>query len=162
MADALTGSIALVFPGQGSQFVGMAREQAGASPAARLVVDEADRVLELPLSELMFNGPAETLEDTINAQPAILTASIAALEAVKERLAERDQALTSAMVAGHSLGEFSALVAAGVLDFPSAVALVRERGRLMKEAGSERPGGMAAVLGLDDDALSAVCQEASD
>src|SRR5215217_5184001 len=161
MTGALTGTIALVFPGQGSQFVGMAQELAGASPAARRIVEDADCVLEFPLSQLMYEGPAETLEDTINAQPAILTASIAALEAVKERLAERGQALTSAMVAGHSLGEFSALVAAGVLDFPSAVALVRERGRLMKEAGSERPGGMAAVLGLDDDALGAVCEEAS-
>jgi [acyl-carrier-protein] S-malonyltransferase len=163
MADTLTGSIALVFPGQGSQFVGMAQELAGASAAAQRIVDEADRVIGFALSELMFTGPAETLEDTINAQPAILTASIAALEAVSERLGEQGKApLAPTMVAGHSLGEFSALVAAGVLDFPSALALVRERGRLMKEAGTERPGGMAAVLGLDDDALSAVCQEASD
>jgi [acyl-carrier-protein] S-malonyltransferase len=140
----------------------MAQELAGASPAAQRIVDEADRTLGFPLSELMFSGPAETLEDTINAQPAILTASIAALEAVKERFAEQGASLAPTMVAGHSLGEFSALVAAGVLDFPSAVSLVRERGRLMKEAGSERPGGMAAVLGLDDDTLAAVCADASD
>jgi [acyl-carrier-protein] S-malonyltransferase len=110
----------------------------------------------------MFEGPADTLEDTINAQPAILTASIAALEAVRERMAERGVALTSAMTAGHSLGEFSALVLAGVMDFPTALVLVRERGRLMKEAGTEQPGGMAAVLGLDDDTLREVCAEAGD
>jgi [acyl-carrier-protein] S-malonyltransferase len=161
MSDALTGTVALVFPGQGSQFVGMAKELAGASSAAQRVIDEADHTLDFPLSELMYQGPAETLEDTINAQPAILTASIAAFEAIRERLAEKGQSLTFAMVAGHSLGEFSALVAAGVLDFQSAVMLVRERGRLMKESGTERPGGMAAVLGLDDDVLGAVCDEAS-
>jgi [acyl-carrier-protein] S-malonyltransferase len=162
MADGLEGALAIVFPGQGSQFVGMAQELVGLSPAAERILDEADKTLGIGLSDLMFNGPAETLEDTINAQPAILTASIAALEAVRERMAERGEALHFALTAGHSLGEFSALVAAGVMDFPTTLNLVRERGRFMREAGTERPGGMAAVLGLDDDALRAVCEDASD
>jgi len=162
MADGMSGKLAVVFPGQGSQFVGLAQELVAISPAARRVVDDANATLGFSLSELMFNGPAETLEDTINAQPAILTASIAALEAVNERLAERGERLRPDMDAGHSLGEFSALVAAGVMDFPTTLKLVRERGRLMKEAGIERPGGMAAVLGLDDAALARVCAEASD
>ncbi len=162
MVDGTSGKLAVVFPGQGSQFVGMAQELITVSAAAKRIVDDADATLGFSLSDLMFSGPAEALEDTINAQPAILAASIAALEAVNERLAERGERLQPDMVAGHSLGEFSALVAAGVMDFPSALKLVRERGRLMKEAGIERPGGMAAVLGLDDAALAQVCTEASD
>ena len=161
MAEGLDGTLAVVFPGQGSQFVGMAAELVGISPAAKRIVAQADETLGFALSALMFEGPAETLEDTINAQPAILTASIAALEAVKERLADRGAALMPAMTAGHSLGEFSALVLAGVMDFPTALSLVRERGRVMKAAGTTQPGGMAAVLGLDDDALREVCAEAS-
>lgn len=133
-----------------------------ASAAARRVFDQADEVLGFPLSRLCFHGPADELEDTINAQPAILTVSIAALEAMKERLAAVGQKVDPAVVAGHSLGEFSALVAAGVIDFPAGLRLVRERGRLMKEAGEERPGGMAAVIGLDTDTLSAVCEDAAD
>ncbi len=162
MTDQLIeGKVGLVFPGQGSQFVGMATKLAAASPAAQAIVAEADDLLGFSLSGLMSEGPAETLEDTINAQPAILTASVAALAAIRERMAERNLALQPAMAAGHSLGEFSALVAAGSLDFAAALRLVRERGRLMKEAGDRAPGGMAAVLGLDDDQLAEVCQEAS-
>lgn len=160
-SERIGGPVAMVFPGQGSQHVGMAGALAAVSDAARNALTDADETLGFPLSRLMFEGPAETLEDTVNAQPAILAASVAALAAVRERLAERGGAITPVMVAGHSLGEFSALVAAGVLDYPTALTLVRERGRLMKEAGVERPGGMAAVLGLDDDALRAVCMEAS-
>jgi [acyl-carrier-protein] S-malonyltransferase len=152
---------ALVFPGQGSQFVGMGKALYDASAAARRVFDQADAELGFPLSRLCFQGPAEELEDTINAQPAILTVSIAALEALKERLAEAGQKVEPAVVAGHSLGEFTALVAAGVIDFPSGLKLVRERGRLMKEAGEESPGGMAAVIGLDTETLTAVCADAS-
>jgi [acyl-carrier-protein] S-malonyltransferase len=160
MAEQLVaGTVAVVFPGQGSQFVGMATKLAAASPAARAVIADADEILGFALSDLMTNGPADTLEDTINAQPAILTASVAALEAIRERSGER--ALSPVLGAGHSLGEFSALVANGALDFPTALRLVRERGRLMKEAGDIAPGGMAAILGLDDDALAEVCREAS-
>jgi [acyl-carrier-protein] S-malonyltransferase len=161
MAIESGGVLALVFPGQGSQFIGMARELIDLSPAAKRVVEQADDTLGFALSDLMYSGPTETLEDTINAQPAILTASIAAFEAVNERFSEAGQSLRTAMVAGHSLGEFSALVAAGATDFATALKLVRERGRLMKEAGTRHPGGMAAILGLEDDVLSQVCAEAS-
>jgi [acyl-carrier-protein] S-malonyltransferase len=155
------GKLALVFPGQGAQFVGMGEQLTMISPAAKAVFDEADAALGFALSEVILQGPADQLEDTINAQPAILTASVAALAALKERLAERETSIEPVMVAGHSLGEFSALVAAGSIDFAAAVRLVRERGRLMKEAGDEAPGGMAAILGMDDEALAEVCAEAS-
>jgi [acyl-carrier-protein] S-malonyltransferase len=157
----IEGNVAMVFPGQGSQFVGMGHELQAASPAAKAVFAQADDILSIPLSKTIAEGPADVLEDTINAQPAILTASVAALEAVRERLQAKSVKITPLVVAGHSLGEFTALVATGSLDFPSALKLVRERGRLMKQAGTESPGGMAAVLGLDDDALAAACKEAS-
>lgn len=159
--ELIDGKVAMVFPGQGAQFVGMGQELAAISAAAKGVFAEADAVLGFSLTDLIRNGPAEELEDTINAQPAILTTSIAALEALRERLAERGAAVTPVMVAGHSLGEFSALVAAGALEFAAALRLVRERGQLMKEVGEESPGGMAAILGMEDDALAAVCAEAS-
>lgn len=124
-------------------------------PAAAWVFARADEVLGFPLSRLCFEGPAEELNDTVNAQPAILTASVAALRVLEER-GERP-----AFVAGHSLGEFTALVAAEVLTFEDALLLVRERGRLMKEAGIRRPGGMAAVLGLDAEEVAAICAEIS-
>ena len=153
--------VALVFPGQGSQFVGMGRAVHDTSQAARRVFDQADEVLRFPLSKLCFDGPAEELDDTINAQPAILTVSIATLEAIRERAQAVGARVAPVVVAGHSLGEYTALVAAGVLDFPAALGLVRERGRLMKLAGEERPGGMAAVIGLDEATLEAVCEEAA-
>ena len=150
-----------LFPGQGSQSVGMASEIAASSSAAAAVIQQADELLGFPLSDLMAEGPSEILEDTINAQPAILATSVAMLAALRERL-ERDGSWHGPdMVAGHSLGEFTALIAAGSLDYPTALQLVRERGRLMKQAGDHHPGGMAAILGLDDDAINQVCDQAS-
>jgi [acyl-carrier-protein] S-malonyltransferase len=158
--DDMKKRIALVFPGQGSQYVGMGKELYEASPAARRIFDQADQVLGFELSKLCFEGPQEELDDTVNAQPAILTVSIACLEALKERFGPFGYLGAPSLVAGHSLGEFTALVAAGVLDFEDALKLVRERGRLMKESGEQRPGGMAAVVGLDDKTLEEVVQEA--
>ncbi|HEU5430266.1 MAG TPA: ACP S-malonyltransferase [Thermomicrobiales bacterium] len=153
--------VALVFPGQGSQFVGMGKALYDASARARRIFDQADEALGFSLSHLAFHGPAAELDDTINTQPAILTVSVAALEALREKTEATGGRIEPVAMAGHSLGEFTALVAADVLDFPTALHLVRERGRLMKEAGRERPGGMAAVIGLDDDQLAALCDEAA-
>lgn len=149
---------ALVFPGQGSQVVGMARSLVEAFPAAREVMEKADDILKFHLSRLCFEGPEEELTDTINAQPAILAASVAALKAIQSAFPDLGQ---PAAVAGHSLGEYSALVAAGTLSFSDALQLVRERGRLMKEAGERNPGGMAAIINLDEDQLAEVCRQAS-
>lgn len=153
-------SIAFVFPGQGSQHVGMGRALVEHSPAAREVFAQADDTLGFSLSDLCFNGPDDVLRDTINAQPAILTMSIACMEALRERLGSTQQHIRPRLVAGHSLGEYSALVAAEVLDFATALRLVRERGRLMKESGEFNPGGMAAVIGLDAQILEEVCRQA--
>lgn len=152
---------AFVFPGQGSQFVGMAGPLLEVSEMARAMMALADDTLGFGLTELIQNGPAEVLEDTVNAQPAILAVSIAALAALNENAQEAGVTLEPDYVAGHSLGEFTALVAAGIMQFPDALKLVRERGRLMKQAGEENPGGMAAILGLDDEAIVEVCRTAS-
>jgi [acyl-carrier-protein] S-malonyltransferase len=152
--------VAFVFPGQGSQYVGMGKALYEASEAARRIFQQADEALGFGLTKLMFEGPDTELEDTINAQPAILTFSVACLAALRERWETLGRAVSPAFVAGHSLGEYTALVAAEVLDFSDAVRLVRERGRLMKENGEHRPGGMAAVVGLDREALEVICSEA--
>jgi [acyl-carrier-protein] S-malonyltransferase len=145
-----------VFPGQGSQAVGMGLDLYQNYDAARAVFEQADKALGFPLSKLCFEGPEDELVQTVNAQPAIVTVSFACLEASRSL----DGALPPAgFVAGHSLGEYTALAAAGVLDFATAVYLARERGRLMHEAGQITPGGMAAIIGLDESPLAEVCQQ---
>ncbi len=150
-----TRSLALLFPGQGSQYLGMGKRLAKAFPEAADTFQEADEVLGFDLSRLMWEGPKESLVLTINAQPAILTHSVAVMRIMDDQLEE------VGMAAGHSLGEFSAHVAAGTLSFRDALQLVRVRGELMAQAGSSRPGTMAAVLGMDDEAVEALCQDTS-
>jgi [acyl-carrier-protein] S-malonyltransferase len=152
--------IAFVFPGQGSQSVGMAQALLAASPAAAAVVDEADQALGEPISRLMADGPDETLNLTENAQPALLAASIAYLAAARERWAEDGTDVQPSFMAGHSMGQYSAMVAAGALSLADGVRLVRTRGRLMQESGSGRAGAMAAIIGLDDAALPALVERA--
>ena len=148
----------LLFPGQGSQEVGMGEEIVAHSPAAAAIFQQADDILGFPLSQLCFQGPEDELTDTINVQPALLTAAIAALRAVEEQLGH---SIAAAAAAGHSLGEYSALVAAGSLSFEDALRLVRERGRLMKLAGERAPGGMAAIIALETEKIAEICQQAS-
>jgi [acyl-carrier-protein] S-malonyltransferase len=148
---------AFVFPGQGSQFAGMGREIADASPAARRVYEEVDEALGFPLSKLCFEGPEEDLRLTENTQPAILTTSIAILEAIRERGGTEPD-----LVAGHSLGEYSAIVCAGGLDVRQAASVVRSRGRFMQEAVPVGQGAMAAILGPSLEEIEALCAEASE
>ena len=153
--------IAFVFPGQGSQAVGMARALAGTSPAAAAVFRAADDALGAPISQVAWEGPEDHLNRTENAQPALLAASIAYLEALRERWAALGiDAPAPAFAAGHSMGQYSALVAAGALDLRDAVRLVRERGRLMQSSGTGREGRMAAIIGLDDDRLPELVERA--
>ena len=142
--------IAFVFPGQGSQAVGMGRELAATSPAAAAIFAAADDALGERISRLAWEGPAEELDRTVNAQPALLAASIACLVAVRERWASAGIAAAPAFAAGHSMGQYSAMVAANVLDLGDAVRLVRQRGVLMQRSGAGREGRMAAIIGLDD------------
>jgi len=146
--------IAFLFPGQGSQYPGMGRELAETFPAARRVFEEADRAAGFALSRLCFEGPAEDLQLTANTQPAILAVSIAAAEVLRERGIRADY------MAGHSLGEYSALVVAGALGLGDAVRLVRKRGQYMQEAVPVGRGAMAALLGMEVAAVEAVCREA--
>ncbi|MCX6006989.1 MAG: ACP S-malonyltransferase [Chloroflexi bacterium] len=146
---------AYVFPGQGSQAVGMGLDIYSRFPSARAVFDEADKALGFSISKLCFEGPEEELTRTINVQPAVLTAGIAYLNAA--RSADPGLLPPPSFVAGHSLGQYTALVAAGVLDLADAVRLVRERGRLMYEAGQAQPGSMIAVIGADNALIDEIC-----
>jgi [acyl-carrier-protein] S-malonyltransferase len=150
--------VAWVFPGQGSQSVGMGREIFEASAAARDVLAKADQALAEPLSKLIAEGPEDTLTLTANTQPAIVTVSCAVLAAMRERIPSLG---APAFAAGHSLGEYSALVAASSLALEDAVRLVRARGRAMQEAVPPGEGAMAAIMGLDPDKVEDVCKRAA-
>lgn len=155
-------SYAFVFPGQGSQSVGMGRALAETSPAARAIFDRADSALGEPLSRLAWDGPADHLDRTENAQPALLATSIAYLAALRERWRSLGIDIGEPrFAAGHSMGQYSALVAADALSLEDGVRLVRERGRQMQASGRGRDGAMAAILGLDEGALPALVSQAA-
>ncbi|MEX2602534.1 MAG: ACP S-malonyltransferase [Balneolaceae bacterium] len=146
-------SLATIFPGQGSQFVGMARELAEENPRVRERFDEADSILGYSLSDIMFSGPEEKLTQTSYTQPAIFLHSVALHETLE---------LTPDMTGGHSLGEFSAIVAAGAVSFSTGLELVALRGSLMQQAGEVDPGTMAAIIGMEDGQVEKLCSEASE
>ncbi len=145
-------SSAYLFPGQGSQFVGMAKDHYDSNEAFKALCDRANDVLGIDLTSIMFEGPEETLKQTEFTQPAIFLHSVALYNTLDA---------TPDMVAGHSLGEFSALVACGALDFESALKIVRKRGQLMQKAGTDNPGTMAAIIGMEDEAVEAICADAT-
>ena len=148
--------IAFLFPGQGSQAVGMGKDLAETSAAAKAIFQEADHALNFSLSKLCFEGPEDELKLTTNTQPAILTTSIAALRVFQEQ-----HALEAAYVAGHSLGEYSALVCAGALSFADAAQIVRKRGQFMQEAVPVGVGAMAAIMNLEQAKIEELCQRVS-
>ncbi len=161
---------AFVFPGQGSQAVGMGADVYRASPAARAVYETADTAVGFPLSSLCFEGSEERLRETINTQPAIVATSLALLAALQEAAGDRGDSsgapalmapLAPSHVAGHSVGEYAALAASGALDLADTLRIVRERGRLMHEVGTACPSGMAVVLGMDRATLDAICEDAT-
>jgi [acyl-carrier-protein] S-malonyltransferase len=162
----MSTQVAFLFPGQGSQSVGMGADVFTTSTAARQVFETVDEALGFPLSSLCFQGPEDKLRDTINAQPAIVTVSLALLAAFQEALSPHNFSwsfpLVPSFTAGHSVGENAALVASAAIDLKSAALLVRERGRLMHQEGLVCPGGMAAIIGMDAESLQAICQEATD
>ncbi len=154
----MSDNVAFVFPGQGSQEVGMGKALVEQYPVARQLFEQADEILGFSLSKLCFEGPAEELNDTINTQPAIFVHSVAALEVLR---AEGFN-VKPAYVAGHSMGEYSAYYAAGVFSFADGLRLVRERGRLMKKAGELNPGAMAAIIKLDDQQVAEICRQVTE
>lgn len=149
-------SIAFLFPGQASQFVGMGKDLYDASPVARKVFDLADRTLDIRIKSFCFCGPEESLRQTAITQPAVFTHSVAALQMLREAGVEPD------VVAGHSVGELAALVAAGVVEIEDGMRLVSVRAQAMSAAGKQRTGGMAAIIGLDDDQVAEACRKAAD
>lgn len=153
--------LALLFPGQGSQHAGMGTRIAEVSQSARQIFAQADEALGFRVSRLCFEGSEKELEDTVNTQPAIVATSIAYLGYLRERLGEMGRRLMPSFMAGHSLGQFTAAVAADSLDFGDGLRLVLERGRIMAEWARTRPGGLVAILGLSDGAVREVCDEAS-
>src|SRR5260221_10921175 len=150
------GKIAFVFPGQASQYPGMGKELAGKYPAAKAVFNEADEALGFSISKMCFEGTEEELKLTANTQPAILTCSVAVFRVLAEKV------LTLDFVAGHSLGEYSALVAAGALKYSDAVRLVRKRGTYMQDAIPAGVGAMAAIMGLSPAVVADACKRASE
>ncbi|MFN1834052.1 ACP S-malonyltransferase [Balneola sp. MJW-20] len=146
-------SKAYLFPGQGSQSVGMGKDHYDADPVFAEYVDKANDILGIDLKEIMFEGPEDTLRQTEYTQPAIFVHSVALFKTLGEK---------PDMVAGHSLGEFSALVACGAVSFEEALKVVRRRGELMQKAGTDNPGTMAAVIGMDDEAVEKVCADATE
>lgn len=151
-----SATVAWLFPGQGAQAVGMGRDLYEEIPAARAVFDAADAALGFPLSELCFEGPEEELTRTVNTQPALVAHSIAALVAAVECGSIKEG---PSYLAGHSLGEYAALIASAAVSFEEGIRLVRERGRLMQEACDAQAGTMAAILGLNRDQVAAICAE---
>lgn len=153
-------SIAYLFPGQGSQSVGMGKSLVSAYPSAKAAFEEANDVLGFDLTSLCFDGPEDELTDTINAQPALMAVCVAALRALESELGNNvpnGSEAESIFTAGHSMGEYTALVATGAISYADGLKLVRERGRLMKEVGEKTPGRMAAILGLDQRQVAEIC-----
>lgn len=150
------GKLAFVFPGQGSQCVGMGKDLYDQFPEARAIFDKADEILGMPLSRVCFEGPEEDLKLTSNTQPALFTTSVACLSLLTKNKIKPD------VTAGHSIGEYAALVAAGAVSFEDGLRLVQKRARLMMDAGAANPGTMAAIIGLDSDAVRKVCESVSE
>ena len=157
-ADRPQRSIAFVFPGQGSQYVGMGAELVERSPEAADAFERADAALGIPLSRMILEGPAEELDQTVNAQPAILATSMAYLEALRAEARAEGVEIAPRAMAGHSAGQYAAAVAANAIDYADALRLVRERGRIMQERGIE--GGMGAVVGLSDEQVGEIVDAA--
>lgn len=161
LVEKLGTNYGFIFPGQGSQTVGMGHDLYEKSESARALLDQANETLGFDLKTLMFSGPDDELADTRNSQPAIYTVSAMGLAAMTEQAEKEGTYLAPNMVAGHSLGEFTALLVAGVFDFTTGLKLVRARGMFMADAGESRPGAMAAVLGMDEDKLAELVNQAA-